>query len=191
MRDERRVIYKAKKSDYPAYAEMYMKLLPDDGKILFHLEKNFNEVKQFVEALPADILTYRYSPEKWTIKEILCHIIDDERIFSYRALCFARNEKQNLPGFDQDAYVIESDANSRNMESIVEEYYFVRMATIALFKHLPEKSLDRMGHGSGSFNDASARALIYHIAGHEQHHIHIIKERYLSQKKTEDKRTSL
>lgn len=107
------------------------------------------------------------------------HIIDDERIFSYRALRFARNERANLIGFDQDRYAIESDANNRSLESIFEEYETVRKATISLFSYLPDFALDRKGHGTGTFNDASPRALVYHIAGHELRHINIIKERYI------------
>ena len=177
-----RLIDKAKKGDYPDYAEMYMRLLPDDGRILYHLEKNFNEAKKFIETIPADALTYSYAPNKWTLKEIIVHIIDDEKIFSYGALCFARNEQLNLVGFDQDEYAVESEANNRSIESIFEEYYFVRMATIALFKYLPENSFNRMGHGTGSFNNATVRALVYHIAGHEKHNINIIKELYLHEK---------
>jgi uncharacterized damage-inducible protein DinB len=111
-------------------------------------------------------------------KRILVHIVDDERIFSYRALRFARNEKENLIGLDQDAYTQFAEADKRNLDSIFEEYEAVRNSTIALFNNLPENSLDRMGHGTGSFNSATVRALLYHIAGHELHHINIIKERY-------------
>lgn len=174
-----RLIRKAKQGDYPAYAEMYMRLLPDDGRILCHLESNCKKVREFIETIPENNLYYRYAPGKWTIKEILVHIIDDERIFSYRALRFARGEKANLIGFDQDNYVIESDANNRKVESIFEEYEYVRKSTITLFKNVPEYALDRMGHGTGTFNDATVRALAYHIAGHEQHHMNIIRERYL------------
>ena len=174
-----RLINKAKKGDYPDYAEMYMKWLPDDGKILEYLRTNFLENKKFIYSLPEPLLYHRYQPGKWSIKEILVHIIDDERIFSYRALRFARNEKNNLIGFDQDAYAVYSKADERSLESIFDEYEAVRLSTIALFKYLPEESLDRLGHGTGTFNNATPRALVYHIAGHEQHHIHFIKEHYL------------
>lgn len=170
---------KAKKRDYPDYAEMYMKWLPDDGLILKHLKDNFEENKKFIYSLPEHLLHHRYKKGKWSIKEILVHIIDDERIFSYRALRFARNEKNNLIGFDQDSYAVYSEADNRGLDSIFEEYEAVRNSTIALFSNLPEDSLDRMGHGTGTFNDATVRALAYHIAGHEQHHINFIREHYL------------
>ncbi len=174
-----RKIFKAKPGEYPAYTEMYMKWLPNDGLILQHLEDNFYAVRDFISSLPPNKLLYRYLPDKWSIKEILVHIVDDERIFSYRALRFARNEKANLIGFDQDSYAFHSNADERPLENIFEEYEAVRKATIALYKGLPEEAFDRMGHGTGTFNDATVRALLFHIAGHEQHHINLIKEHYL------------
>jgi uncharacterized damage-inducible protein DinB len=174
-----RLIHKAKQGDYPAYAEMYMKWLPDDGLILQHLKDNFETTRQFIYSLPEEKLYHRYQPGKWSIKEILVHIVDDERIFAYRALRFARNEQNNLIGFDQDEYAKYSEADQRSLESIFDEYEAVRNSTIALYKGLPEDSLDRMGHGTGTFNNATVRALVYHIAGHEQHHINFIKEYYL------------
>jgi len=177
--DEMRVITKAPKTDYPAYAEMYMKLTPDDGNILSYLEENLHKTKLFIASISPEKLLFRYAPGKWTIKEILVHIIDDERIFAYRALRFARGEQLNLPGFDQDQYAVQSKANERDLASIFEEYESVRRATITLFKYLPDDSLDRLGHGTGTFNDATPRALVYHIAGHEQRHLNIIRERYL------------
>ena len=174
-----RIIAKAPQGDYPEYAEMYMKLLPDDGLILQHLKNNFLLVKDFIYSLPEEKLLHRYKKEKWSIKEILVHIIDDERIFAYRALRFARNEKLNLIGFDQDAYAFYSEADKRDLDNIFEEYEAVRNATITLFNGLPEAAFDRMGHGTGTANDATVRALVYHIAGHELHHINFIKEHYL------------
>ena len=104
-----RLIRKAKKGDYPEYAEMYMKWIPDDGKVLEHLWTNFLGNKKFISSLPEPMPDHRYQPGKWSIREKLVHIIDDERIFSYRALRFARNEKNNLIGFDQDAFAIYSN----------------------------------------------------------------------------------
>lgn len=108
-----RIIYKAKKGDYPEYADMYMKLLPDDGLILKHLKDNFENNKRFIFSLPEHLLYHRYKEGKWSIKEILVHIVDDERIFAYRALRFARNEKNALIGFDQDSYAIYSEGRQK------------------------------------------------------------------------------
>ena len=165
--------------EYPPYAIMYIKLIPGDGLVLQHLWDNFTAAKEFIYSLPPKMLYYRYAKDKWSIKEVLVHIIDDERIFAYRALRFARNEQMNLIGFDQDAYALFSKADERELDNIFEEYEAVRKSTIALFNGLPEESLIRMGKGTGSFNNATVRALAYHIAGHEQHHINLLKERYL------------
>jgi hypothetical protein len=95
-----RIIEKPKDGEFPLYAIMYIKLLPDDGLLLNHLKENFDKTKEFILSLPEEKLTYRYAKNKWTIKEILVHNIDDERIYAYRALCFARNDKTELPGFE-------------------------------------------------------------------------------------------
>jgi len=174
-----RTIFKAKKGDYPEYAEMYMKWLPDDGLILQHLEENLKAVKTFVYSLPPEKLLHRYQPDKWSIKEILVHIIDDERIFAYRALCFARGEQLGLSGFDQDDYARASEADNRPLDNIFEEYEAVRRATITLYNGLPENTLDYRGNGTGSFSGATVRALLFHLAGHELHHMNIIREQYL------------
>lgn len=174
-----RIIPKPKPGEYPEYAEIYMALVPDDGRVLEHLRNNFAMVKEFIYGLPKEKLLHRYAPGKWSIKEILVHIVDDERIYAYRALRFARNEQQNLIGFDQDEYAKYSQADSRDLDNIFEEYEAVRNSTIALFNGLPEDSFLRMGHGTGTANDATVRALAYHIAGHELRHVNIIKERYL------------
>ena len=174
-----RSIDKPEPGDYPAYAEMYMKWLPADGLVLKHLYTNFYSNKSFIYSLTEEQLLLRYKEGKWSIKEILVHIIDDERIFAYRAMRFARNEQSNLIGFDQDSYAAYSKADYRDLDNIFEEYEMVRLSTIALFNGLPENSFDRKGHGTGTFNDATVRSLVYHIAGHEQHHFNFIKENYL------------
>jgi uncharacterized damage-inducible protein DinB len=173
------MIPKPEPGEYPEYAEMYIKLLPTDGFILRHLADNFYTVKDFICKLSPEKLLYKPAPDKWTIKEILVHIIDDERIFAYRALCFARNEKRSMPGFDQDGYTRYSGANKRDLDNIFAEYEAVRLAMIALFNGLPEESLMRKGIGSSTYHAATVQALAYHIAGHELRHINIIKEKYI------------
>ena len=170
-------IEKPSAGEFPPYAIMYIKLLPNDGLLLKHLADNLEMVKSFVSSLPEEKLLHRYAPGKWTIKEILVHIIDDERIYAYRALCFARNDKTELPGFEQDEYTLYSNANDRSIENIMQEYEAVRRATIALYKGLDKTAL--MREGIANENKATVRALGYHIAGHELHHINIIKEKYL------------
>lgn len=172
-----KTIPKPKPGEYPAYAGMYMDLLPDDGLVLKHLQENFRLTKEFILSLPEEKLLYSYAPGKWTIKEILVHIIDDERIYAYRALRFARNDKTKLPGFEQDDFARCSNANERELENIFEEYEAVRNSTITLFNGLDDSVLTNEGIADN--NKATVRALAYHIAGHELHHLNIIKEKYL------------
>jgi DinB superfamily len=174
-----RYIQKPFPGEYPAYSSIYMDLIPNDGMVLKHLKDNFIKIKELIYSIPEERLYYRYAKDKWTIKEILVHIIDDERIFSYRALRYARNDKTELPGFEQDDYVIWSGANERSLESIFEEYETVRNASISLFEWLPDDCFLRTGTSTGNLNERTVRALAYHIAGHEQRHVKIIKERYI------------
>lgn len=178
-----RIIKKPITGEYPEYSKIYLDLLEDDGLVLDHLWSNFTMIKNFICDLPDEKLTYRYAPGKWTIKEILVHLIDDERIFAYRALRYARNDNTPLHGFEQDDYARYSEANLRTLNSIFEEYEAVRRSTIALFKYLPEESMLRKGCGiesDGSLvNERTVRGLAYHIAGHELRHFNVIKERYM------------
>ncbi len=172
-----KLISKPKRTEYAPYTAMYIDLLPNDGRILQHLRDNLHRTIKFIRALPKENLTIPHAEGEWTIKEILVHIIDDERIYCYRALRFARNDMTELPGFEQDDYVPYSNANGRNLEEIIEELSSVRKATITFFNSVDEKALLRTGIGSG--NKMSVRAATYHIAGHELHHINSIKENYL------------
>ncbi len=174
-----RMIRKPLPDEYPAYSEIYMELIPDNGLVLRHLKDSLPAIKELVYSLPEEKLYYRYAPDKWSIKEILVHIVDDERIFSYRALRYARNDRTELHGFEQDDCAVVSRANERTLESIFYEYETVRNATISLFECLPDDCFMRAGASVGNVNRRTVRALAYHIAGHEQRHINIIKERYL------------
>ncbi|MFO7446005.1 MAG: DinB family protein [Ignavibacteriaceae bacterium] len=172
-----RKIPKPAEGEYAPYAAMYIGLLPDDQMVLHHLGKNFETVKNLILSLPEEKLTYRYAENKWTIKEILVHIVDDERVYAYRALRFARNDKTELPGFDQDDYTKYSNSNDRSIESIFNEYDAVRKSTVEMFNSFDDKALVRSGFANGT--EMSVRAAVYHIAGHELHHINIIKNKYL------------
>jgi uncharacterized damage-inducible protein DinB len=175
-----RIIPKPKKDEYPPYSTLYMELVKNDGLVLQHMKDNFIKIKEFIYSLPEDKLYYRYAEGKWSIKEILVHIIDDERIFAYRALRYARFDKTELHGFEQDDYVFYSDANERSLENIFEEYEAVRNSTVAMFNGFSEEAFMRSGASVGNINNRTVRALAYHLAGHELRHIKIIKERYLN-----------
>ena len=170
-------IEKPHAGEYNPYAIMYIKLLPDDGLIIKHLEENFEVVKHFVSSIPEEKLLHRYAENKWTIKEILVHIMDDERIYAYRALRIGRNDKTPLPGFEQDDYVLYSKANERSLTEIFQEYATIRNATISLFNSFDNDALMRTG--TANEHVVSVRALAYHIAGHELHHMNVIREKYL------------
>ena len=130
-----------------------------------------------LDALTEDQWLYRYEPGKWSVKEACLHVIDTERIMSYRALRIARNDKTPLMGFEQNDYVPFSNADKRSAASILREYEAVRMATLRQFEHYDEEVLNRLGTASNS--PFSVRALGFIIAGHERHHMKIIKERYV------------
>jgi uncharacterized damage-inducible protein DinB len=173
-----RHIPKPLEGEFAPYAMTYIGLLPDDGLVLTHLQENLKIVSDLVRPLSEAQLTQPFAEGEWTIKEILVHIVDDERIYAYRALRAARNDQTELPGFDQDLFTSYSGANLRSIESIFEEYASVRAATITLFNNLPDEVFIRASVANG--HAMSVRAAAYHIAGHELHHINSIKQNYLS-----------
>lgn len=162
--------------EYNPYYETYLRkttnLTLKEG-----LHGNSERIISFLETIPKEKLEYRYAEGKWTIKEILLHIIDTERIFSYRALCIARQDKTSFPGFDQDTYVPPSKANERTLQSLLEEYKAVRHANIVLFDSFDNEML--MQTGTASNSAISVRAIGFILIGHENHHCDIIRERYL------------
>ncbi|HEY0428611.1 MAG TPA: DinB family protein [Pyrinomonadaceae bacterium] len=170
-------IEKPGEDEYAPYTIMYIGLLPDDGLVLQHLQNNLQATIDFILSLPEEKLSICPAAGKWTIKEILVHIIDDERIYAYRALRFARGDSTELPGFEQDVYALESIANERAITDILDELRTVRAATISLFNNFDRKVFTRKGIADR--NVMSVRAIAYHIAGHELHHINIIENRYL------------
>jgi DinB family protein len=172
-----RQIPKPSAGEFAPYASRYIDLLPDDGNVLSHMRLNLRRTTDLMLSIPEAKLLHRYALGKWTIKEILAHIVDDERIYSYRALRFARNDATELPGFEQDDYASQSAANERAIWDILDEFATVRAATISLFNGVPDFALTRSGIAAG--NPMSVRAAAYHIAGHELRHINIIRERYL------------
>ncbi len=163
-------------TSYPPYFNTYIKLVDgeDINALIAHVSP---EQIHFFESVHEEESLYKYAEEKWTIKEILQHVIDAERIFCYRALAIARGEKGVIPGFDENGYARNSHANNRTWNALVEEFKAVRNASILLVKSMNEADFDK----SGSVNDysISVRAILFVIAGHSQHHIHIIRERYL------------
>jgi hypothetical protein len=171
-------IEKPQPGEYAPYAIQYIGLLPDDGDVLKHMLSNFDMLRDTLDALSEEELLHRYAPGKWSIKEVLAHIIDAERIFQYRALRIARNDKTALPGFEENDYAPQSFADERSYEDIMDEYEAVRMSTLTLFHGLQDVTATRSAMVNN--NNVSVRALAYTIAGHELHHINILRERYLN-----------
>ncbi|NHN25964.1 DinB family protein [Flavobacterium jejuense] len=160
----------------PFYADYIAKsLLHTD--IVGGLKQQQEKIVSFFKSIPENKQEFRYEIGKWTPKDILLHLIDAERIFTYRALRISRNDQTALSGFEENDYVPNAGANSRNMDSLIEEYETVRNATISLFSSLTEEQLLRIGIASGS--TVSVRAIGCIILGHELHHVSVIKERYL------------
>lgn len=162
--------------EYNSYYQPYIDKA-GTGNVFDDLRSNHETIILFLKSIPVEKLHYRYAKGKWTIKEILLHLIDTERVFAYRALRFARNDKTELSSFDQDAFVAQSSADERSMESLLSEYHSVRKATISLFESFDQKSLARVGIASHS--RLSVRAIPFIILGHENHHLQMIKEHYL------------
>lgn len=144
---------------------------------LHTLKESAESTPVFLHALTPAQWNHRYASGKWNIKEVVVHVADSERIFAYRALRIARGDKTPLPGFEQNDYVPLSNASARSPESIINEYRAVRNATLAMFNNFDHDMLNQMGTASDT--PVSALALGFIIAGHEQHHLNILKERYL------------
>ncbi len=140
-------------------------------------EKQSGSFIRFLDTIPADKYDHRYGEDKWTIKEVIQHIIDAERIFAYRALRFARKDKTPLPGFDENAYAVRSKADARNWDRLVEEFKVVRRSSELLFLSFDEEQLQSDGISSNSPNYVLGLGFI--LIGHAMHHQKIIKERYL------------
>jgi len=155
----------------------YIALVEGDD-IIAALSNQLDNTLALLRALSESQGELRYAPGKWSIKEVIGHLIDAERIFAYRALRFARNDQSALPGFDENNYVANSNFGERRVADLAEEFEFVRKSNIYLFRHLGEEVWLRRGKAND--NEISVRALAYSIAGHERHHLGIIRERYLS-----------
>ena len=171
---------KPRPDEYPPYAEIYMCLVDDGVSLLEQMSHNCDSTVALLSSLSEPVLLSRYAPGKWTIKDTLQHIIDDERIYTYRALRFARGDQTVLPGFQQDDFARSAGAAQRTIDELLEEFRAVRQATILLFRCLDYSALLRSGVADGK--RATVRALAYHIAGHELHHMKLVRERYLGQK---------
>lgn len=164
-------------NEYAPFYANYIAQVSDEYTLIEELEISLHRFIKFVQDIPMDKFDYRYAEGKWTIKDIIQHIIDAERIFNYRALRFARNDKTELPGFEENDYVDEANANKRSIMELLTELSAVRHSTLLLFKTFNDEQFLRIGYANN--NPMSVRALGFIIIGHQNHHQRVFEERYL------------
>ncbi len=168
-------INELKKNSYPQYYQQYTGLLPDLE--LTELLQSQKEAMLSLFSPSEDVdIHFSYAEGKWTIAEVLQHMVDTERIFQYRALCISRKDQTSLPGFDQDRYVDASMANERSLSGLMDEYKAVRNSTISLFKSFSPEMMRFVGLSNGQ--DLSTAAAGFIIAGHEKHHLKLFRSNY-------------
>ena len=151
-------------NEYAKYYADYIRVL-ENVELIEELEICIHDFIKFVQNIPMDKFSYRYAEGKWTIKDIIQHLIDAERIFSYRALRISRNDKTPLPGFEEDDYVSNTNANERSIQGLLEELAAVRQSTLFLFKSFSSEQLERIGIASNA--EVSVRAIGFIIIGHQ------------------------
>ncbi len=163
-------------SEYAPYFEGYVSLVPE-GDVLETLSRQSASTLEILNGVDEARAGASYAPGKWSMKEVVGHIIDTERVFAYRALCIARGDTAPLPGMDQDVYVNGANFNARTLADLIAEFEHVRMATLDLLRNLDEAAW--LKRGVANQNEMSVRALAHLIAGHEAHHAQIIRTKYL------------
>jgi uncharacterized damage-inducible protein DinB len=164
-------------TEYSTFNATYISVVNSSLDLIEGFENSIEEFILFLEQLPVEKLEYRYADGKWTIKDIIQHIIDAERIFSYRALRISRNDKTPLASFDENEYVENTNANARNSNDLLSELKLVRQTTVMLFKSFSKEQMLILGTASN--HSVSVRAIGFVILGHQLHHYKVIQERYL------------
>jgi len=163
-------------SRVPAYFHNYINQVPEKD-LLTALTNDTHSIIEFLKKIPAKKHHYRYAEGKWTIKEVLLHIIDVERVFNYRALCFSRKDPTPLPGFDENIFAENAGANQRNWDDLVEEFISVRQSTFSLYRSFNSDQLEASGISNNNTNYVLGWGFI--TVGHSHHHTRLLKERYL------------
>jgi uncharacterized damage-inducible protein DinB len=163
-------------NEYPNYYQPYIKLVPN-GEIVQILQENLLAVSKLFKELSEEETNLRYAPGKWSVKEVLGHIIDTERIMTYRLLRVSRGDQTPLAGFNETDYVEAAQTHHLSMEAILEDFQATRNAAITLIKNTPREAWTNIGNANGM--EITTRAIAYIITGHEMHHRKIVEERYL------------
>jgi hypothetical protein len=162
--------------EFPDYYKLYIDYVPNEN-VIKYIESQILELQSLISEIE-EFENYTYLPDKWTIKEVIGHMTDAERVYGYRAMRFARGDFNALPGFDENLYVKAANFSARNIRDIVLEFSMMRHANIHLFKSFTEEELNRTGVANNQ--SISVRAIMFAIGGHVAHHIYIIKKRYLA-----------
>lgn len=170
------IIDRPKENEAPVYYQNYVGLVKGND-VIRELKDQILNIQAIISEIPEEKEGYAYAEGKWTIKQVLGHIIDTERIFGYRAMRFARKDKTPLPGFDENAFVANSNFNDRTLYELGHEFAIVREANVAMFKTFGLEELNQIGVANGV--EVSVRAIIFLIAGHATHHVHVLKTKYL------------
>jgi hypothetical protein len=173
---EQPIISRPDATEYAPYYGRYIDQVPE-GDVLEILEAQLGETVETLTAVPAERGTYRYAPEKWSLNQVMGHLCDTERVFAHRALWFSRADHQPLPGMEQDDYVAAANFDSRTPADLSAEFRAIRQATLALFRSMSGEMLARRGVASEV--EFSVRSIPFILAGHERHHLEVLKERYL------------
>lgn len=172
-------MYQPFTNEYAPFYEGYIKLVSGQN-IIRKLKNQLNEIDDFLAEIPVEKHEYAYEEGKWTVKQVIAHLIDTERIMAYRAMRFSRNDFTALPGFDQDSYVTNTNLEKISYNDLVDELLIMRQANLYFFKSLTEE--DYKKKGIANENQVSVGALLFIMAGHVEHHFNILKERYLNKK---------
>lgn len=162
-------------SDYSSFSETYVSLV-ETRDVRVMLKDSLKSMDFLLQSIPFEKADYAYADGKWTVKEVLQHCIDTEKVFAYRAMCIARGEKQPLPGFDQNEYAAHVDTSNRSLESLKEEMLLSRKLSVILFEHLRDEDLVKKGIASN--HPVTVLAYGYIIIGHWRHHEILFKEKY-------------
>lgn len=163
-------------TEYAPYYSRYVSHVPE-GDVLELLAAQITDTAALLRSAGEALAGHRYAPGKWSIREMVGHLSDTERIMAYRALRIARADRTPLPGFEQDDYVAAAGFEARTLSDLISEFESVRVATLSLCRSFDDTALRRRGVASG--HDVSARALVFIIAGHERHHMSVLRSRYL------------
>ncbi|GAA5523105.1 DinB family protein [Aliifodinibius salicampi] len=161
--------------EYGDFYEGYISLVNGSNALQMLIEQG-QKTYTLIQRLTPDKADHRYEKDKWSVKQVIGHLIDTERIMAYRALSIARGEQKSLPGYNQDDYVAHASFDERSLQSLSAEYDAQRNANISLFSSFDEEQTQRMGTANGM--ELSVRALVHIIVGHEKHHLNVLKEKY-------------